>query len=158
MEDCAEARHWRWDGVDFSTFGTAGGSCVLRAGFAAGPSVLIPERIDAQESATLAARARAGGLALGTTLVVAPRRGSVRAVETDFVTAAAPQWVLVTGRDASSVRQRQVAARWQIDPQRVVPLARDGAVSLQLRAGLPPRWRAYSDLHRPPLWRYHARP
>ncbi len=158
MDDCARTRRWRWDGVDFSTFGTAGGSCVLRAGFAAGPSVLIPERLDEHESATLAARARTGGLALGATLVVAPRRGSVRAVDTDFVAAVAPQWVLVTGRDASNARQRQVAARWRIDPQRVVLLAREGSVSLQMRAGLPPRWRAYTDLHRAPLWRYHAGP
>ena len=155
IDDCTQTQRWQWDGVEFSTFGTVGGSCVLRAGFAAGPALLIPERVDAVEAAVLAERAAAGDVALRSTLVVAPRRGSRAALGGNFVDEVAAQWVLLTGRDASHARRVQVAAAWRVEPQRVVAMAERGAVTVHLRAGLPPRWLYHADLQGDPLWRYH---
>lgn len=152
---CAQTRRWRWDGVDFASFGVTGGSCVLRVAFEAGPSLLIPERVELAETTALAARAATGNLSLSATLVVAPRRGSIAAVSRDFIAHVDPQWVLLTGRDPSRARQLRVAGHWRVDPQRVVAIAERGAVTLHLRAGLPPRWLYHSDLQGAPLWRYH---
>ena len=155
LADCAQTRRWRWDGVDFASFGVAGGSCVLRVAFEAGPSLLIPERVELAEATALAARAATGDVPLAATLVVAPRRGSLGAVSRDFIDRVDPQWVLLTGRDHSRARQLRVAGHWRVDPQRLVAIAARGAVTVHLRAGLPPRWLSHADLQGAPLWRYH---
>lgn len=155
LAHCAQTRRWRWDGVDFASFGVAGGSCVLRVAFEAGPALLIPERIDLAEATALAARATTGDMPLASTLVVAPRRGSLDAVSRDFIDRVDPQWVLLTGRDPSRARQLRVAGHWRVDPQRLVAIAARGAVTVHLRAGLPPRWLSHADLQGAPLWRYH---
>jgi hypothetical protein len=92
---------------------------------------------------------------LASTLVVAPRRGSLDAVSRDFIDRVDPQWVLLTGRDPSRARQLRVAGHWRVDPQRLVAIAARGAVTVHLRAGLPPRWLSHADLQGAPLWRYH---
>ena len=163
LEDCTVRREWTWDGVAFSRFGERNGSCVLRIGFKNGsavltsPTVLIPERIDAQEAAALARRARRGELELTATVVIAPRGGSPAAVTPDFVVAVDPQWVLLGGREGSATRRQRVASVWQIPVERVYALADRGAVTLHLRAGLPPRWLGHADLQGAPLWRYDPR-
>lgn len=163
LEDCTVRREWTWDGVAFSRFGERNGSCVLRIGFKNGsavltsPTVLIPERIDAQEAAALARRARRGELELTATVVIAPRGGSPAAVTPDFVVAVDPQWVLLGGREGSATRRQRVASVWQIPVERVYALADQGAVTLHLRAGLPPRWLGHADLQGAPLWRYDPR-
>lgn len=157
LEDCTLPREWRWDGVEFTHFGEADGSCVLRVGFKANPTVLIPERIDAREAAGLAVRAQRGELDLAATVVVAPRRGSPTAVTADFVSAVDAQWVLLGGRDGAADRRERVASSWQIAAERVYAIAEQGAVTLHLRAGLPPRWLRHAGLQAAPLWRYDPR-
>lgn len=157
VEDCERLGHWRWDGVQFHTLAVSGGSCVLRVGFAEGPAVLIPERIDADEAEQLAVLADSNRMPLSATVVVAPRRGSAASVTTNFVAHVDAQWVLLGGRDASPQRRQRVAATWRVDPARLVATAERGAMTVHLRRGLPPRWLAHAVLQANPVWRYHPR-
>lgn len=154
IEPCASARAWRWDGVDFETFGLAGGSCVLRLGFAQGPTLLVPERVDAKEAEVLAAREQSR---LAATLLLVPRRGSPTAFVAAFAAAVAPQWLLLPGRQVTSARMAELAVAWSVDPTRIVATTRRGAYTLHLRAGLPPRWIEHAALQGNPIWRYHPR-
>jgi len=155
IEDCAAPRRWSWDQVTFETFGRRGGACLIRIGFAAGPALLVAERLSAEEGAELAAGAQARSL--GATLLVAPRRGSPAGFDAAFARAVDPQWLLLPGRDGSPRRTLAVAQRWGVAPQRVIATAVRGAYTLHLRAGLPPRWLDAAALQGSPVWRYHPR-
>ena len=131
---------------------------MLRIGFKTGsavltsPTVLIPELIDAQEAAGLARRAQRGELELAAAVVIAPLRGSPAAVTPDFVEAVDPQWVVLGGRDGSVERCPRVAGTWEIAAERVYAVVAQGAVTLHLRAGLPPPLaRTRRPAGRPPL-------
>ena len=155
VESCSSGTRWRWDGVEFELFGQPGGSCALRIDFGGDPSFLIADRLDAAESGEFAAQAEAAGRTLRSTVVVTPRRGSVAAVTSGFVEAVDAQWVMVPGGKAESERLARIARHWRIDPSRVVSIAAQGAVTVHLRRGLPPRWLPHALLQGDPLWRYH---
>lgn len=155
IEDCATTRRWIWDGVQFDLFGVRGGSCVLRVGFAAAPALLVPERLDAAEAATLAASSQSGRLAA--TLLVVPRRGSAEAFDAGFAAIDRPQWLLVPGRAPTARRLAELAQMWGVEPARVVATAQRGAYTLHLKAGLPPRWIEHAALQGRPIWRYDPR-
>ncbi len=158
VEACSVGARWRWDGVEFESFGLPGGSCALRIDFGGDPSFLIADRLDAAESAEFAAQAETTELRLRSTVVVTPRRGSLAAVSSGFVEAVDAQWVMVPGGKAESERLARIALHWRVDPSRVVSTAAQGAVTLHLRRGLPPRWLPHALLQGDPLWRYHPRP
>jgi len=158
VETCSAGDRWRWDGVEFELFGRPGGSCALRIDFGGHPSFLIADRLDAAESAEFAAQAEAIELRLRSTVVVTPRRGSLAAVSSGFVAAVDAQWVMVPGGHADPERLARIARHWRVDPSRVVSTAAQGAVTLHLRRGLPPRWLPHAPLQGDPLWRYHPRP
>lgn len=153
LDDCATRSRWRWEGVDFETFAVPGGACILKLGFARGPTLLIAERLSAVEGAQLAASL--GPQVLAATLLVAPRRGSPAGHDATFARAVNPQWLLLPGRDVSTERLRIVAERWGLEPAQVVATAARGAYTLHLRAGLPPRWIDAAALQGRPIWRYH---
>jgi competence protein ComEC len=158
VEECSRGERWDWEGVEFESFGLPGGSCALRVDFGGDPSFLIADRLDAAESAELAAQAEAAERRLRSTVIVTPRRGSVAAVSSGFVEAVDAQWVMVPGGKSDPERFARLARHWRVDPFRVVSTAAQGAVTLHLRRGLPPRWLPHVLLQGDPLWRYHPRP
>lgn len=158
VESCTEARHWRWDGVDFYSVAVEGGSCVLWVGFSQGPGLLVPERIDATEAQALPPLVQAINMPLRATVVMAPRRGSPDAVPAAFAKQVDAQWVLLAGGNAALKQRQRVATTWNVDVTRVVATALRGAVTLHLRAGLPPRWLEQAALQGGPIWRYHPEP
>jgi competence protein ComEC len=155
VEPCSSDTRWRWDSVEFESFGRPGGSCALRIDFGGDPSFLIADRLDAAESAELAAQAEAAERRLRSTVIVTPRRGSVAAVSSEFVDAVDAQWIMIPGGKADPDRLARIALHWRVDPSRVVSTAAQGAVTLHLRRGLPPRWLRHALLQGDPLWRYH---
>jgi hypothetical protein len=94
--------------------------------------VLIAERLDRAAAGQLAQQAPAW---LASEVVVAPRRGSVRALDRNFVRATAAKDVLVSSRVWSASSAKAAAAAWGIAPQRIHTTAEWGALTLQLAAG-----------------------
>ena len=158
IESCSRGHQAIWDGVEIRFFGVPGGSCALRVGFAEGPSLLMADRLEASESSSLLAQAEANGWPLRSTVMLAPRRGADAAVSAGFVAAVDAQWLLLPGSQLDGRRLDRIALRWRLDPSRVQATAQQGAITLHLRRGLPPRWLANADLQGHPLWRYHPGP
>jgi len=131
---CHRTRRWSFDGVQFETFAAAGGSCLLRVSTQEGGALLIAERVDAKEAASLAAdtvtRAQ-----LKATHVIAPRRGSIAAVTADFVEAIGATTVIVASAQLPPARLAGVARRWQIPVDSVQATAVQGAMRLELDPG-----------------------
>lgn len=155
---CSRAMTWRWNQVQFASFGSSKGSCALRVDFGRSPSFLIADRLDAAESVQLVEQAAEGERTLTSTVIVTPRRGSLAAVTTSFVEAVDAQWVMIPGGKGDAERLARVALHWRVDASRVIATAAQGAVTLHLRRGLPPRWVSHAALQGTPLWRYHPRP
>jgi competence protein ComEC len=134
---CAHAERWSWDGieVELRPARPPEGSCVLRIGPPSGPHLLIAERLDAQEGAALLASAAP----LRADLALAPRRGSLVALAPGFTAAVGARWLLISAREVPARRRSAIAAAWHLPTERVHATAREGALAVELRAGLPPR-------------------
>ena len=140
VQSCATPRRWQWDGVELTTFAPPGedASCLLRIAVPNGPSLLIPERVDANEARALAADPALRD-ALAASVVLAPRRGSPSAVTVGFVAAVAPQWIIVSAREHDERRERQLVARWGVPPDRIVSTSRVGMIEIELAPAAPAR-------------------
>jgi hypothetical protein len=111
---------------------------LLRIAVPNGPSLLIPERVDANEARALAADPALRD-ALAASVVLAPRRGSPSAVTVGFVAAVAPQWIIVSAREHDERRERQLVARWGVPPDRIVSTSRVGMIEIELAPAAPAR-------------------
>lgn len=131
---CHRVRRWAFDEVRFETFATPAGSCLLRVSVRNGGSLLIPERIDAEEAAALATDGDTR-LRLRATHVVAPRRGSIAAVTDDFVSAVGARTVLVASANLPASRVEAIAKRWRVSPDAIQATALRGALRLDLKVG-----------------------
>lgn len=138
----------RWDGVliELRPASRPEGSCVLRVGPPGGPTILIVERVDADEGASMIA----SGAPLRADIALAPRRGSQAALAPGFTAAVGARWLLVSSREFPARRRAAVAAAWRLPAARVYATAGQGALALQLRAGLPPRVLRYRGAWRSP--------
>ena len=134
---CDRAERRLWDGVvvEWRPARLPEGSCVLRAGPAAGPLLLVAERLDAEEGAALLA----AGAPLRADIASAPRRGSLAALAPGFTAAVGARWLLVSAREMTPRRRAAVAAAWRIPEGRLYATAGQGAIALRLSPGLPPR-------------------
>lgn len=150
---CSRQYRWRWDQVDFSTFAAPGEdrSCVLRISIPQGPSLLIPERVDAEEARALLASPELRA-ALAASVVLAPRRGSPAAVTKAFVDAIDPRWVIVAAAEHTERRERQLVHRWALSPERILSTATAGMIEIELAADTPARVRAGMAQQRSRLW------
>lgn len=146
VQPCGAPERWRWDGVHFELRAAVlpEGSCVLRIDIPGGPSMLVAERLQAEEAAALLS----SGAALRADIVVAPRRGSPSAIVPGFARAVGARQVLVATRALTPGARVALGARWAVPPQRVHATAGLGALALRLRPGEPPvlsrhagRWR-----------------
>ena len=131
-------RRWTFDGVRFETFAAAGGSCLLRVSTPGGGTLLIAERVDAKEAASLAADSITRAQ-LKATHVIAPRRGSLAAVTADFVEAIGATTVLVASAALPAARVAAIAKRWRIPVGAVQATAFRGAMQLEIDSGQPGR-------------------
>jgi hypothetical protein len=102
---------------------------------------VVAERLDAEEGAALLA----DGAPLRADIALAPRRGSVVALAPGFAAAVGARWLLVSARELPARRRRAIADAWRLPPDRVYATAREGALAVELRAGLPPRVLRFSD-------------
>ena len=143
LAPCSRAERWSWDGVlvELRPARRPDGSCVLRIGPPGGPSLLVAERLDAEEGAALLA----GAAPLRADVALAPRRGSVAALAPGFTAAVGARWLLVSARGLPAHRRSAIAAAWRVPADRVYATAREGALAVELRAGLPPRVLRYGD-------------
>lgn len=142
LAPCARTERWTWDGieVELRPARPPEGSCVLRIGPPGGPRLLIAERLDTEEGAALLA----GAAPLRADIALAPRRGSVAALAPGFTAAVGARWLLVSARELPARRRSAIAAAWRVPEGRVYATAREGALAVELRAGLPPRVLRYS--------------
>ena len=140
---CLREERWLWDGVEVELRPARRpeGSCVLRVGPPGGPRLLVTERLDAEEGAALLA----DGASLRADIALAPRRGSVAALAPGFTAAVGAGWLLVSARELPPRRRSAIAEAWRLPPARVYATARQGALAVELRAGLPPRVLRYAD-------------
>ena len=134
---CDREETWRWDGVliELRPASRPEGSCVVRVGPQGGPTMIIAERLDAEEGASMLAT----GAPLRADVALAPRRGSLAALAPGFTAAVGARWLLVSAREFPARRRAAVAAAWRLPIAQVHATARQGALSVQLRSGLPPR-------------------
>lgn len=147
FKPCDRGERWLWDGVlvELRPAGRPEGSCLLRIGPAAGPTLLLAERLSAEEGASLLD----ASAVLRADIALAPRRGSVAALAPGFTAAVGARWLLVSAREMPAGRRATVAGAWRLPPQRVHVTAERGALAVQLRAGLPPRVLRYDGGWRP---------
>lgn len=153
VESCASPRQWQWDHVQFQTFAAAGPdrSCVLRVSVTEGPSLLVPERLDAEEARALLEDS-AQAAALAANVVLAPRRGSPAAVPASFASAVAPRWVIVSAREHGERRERQLVERWALPPDRILSTATAGMIEIELAPRAPARVKAMGAMASPRIW------
>lgn len=153
VESCASPRRWQWDQVQFRTFAAAGPdrSCMLHVSVTDGPSLLVPERLDAQEARALLEDA-AQAAALTANVVLAPRRGSPTAVTASFVSAVAPRWVVVSAREHGARRERQLVERWALPPDRILSTATAGMIEIELAPRAPARVKAVGAMGARRIW------
>lgn len=146
LRPCDREERWQWDGVvvELRPARPPEGSCVLRVGPQGGPTLLVAERLDAEEGAALLA----AGVPLRADIALAPRRGSLGALAPGFTAAVGARWLLVSVREWPERRRAAVAAAWRLPPTQVHATARRGALALQLRPGLPPRVLRYTGAWR----------
>ncbi len=130
--------------------GDAAQFCVLRAKVLNGPALLIAERLDRNATQALAIEDPAF---LKADWVLAPRRGSVRAVSADFIEATEAQQVLVSSRLWSDSQQSAATQRWGLAATRWSSTARQGALTLVLSAHDPGRLEGYRQTFRFGVWR-----
>ncbi|MFW9617503.1 DNA internalization-related competence protein ComEC/Rec2 [Aquabacterium sp.] len=140
---CEAGQSWIWDGVRFdvlhphaddyarrSQLAPNALSCVLRVSTLAAPqrSVLIAGDVEARQEATLIDRQRAGTPAtnLASTILVAPHHGSDTSSTVAFLTAVAPQQVVVQAGARNRYRHpspevvkryQQFGLNWVATPQ-----------------------------------------
>jgi competence protein ComEC len=143
---------WRRDGVEFQIrpAGQSAQFCVLRAKVLAGPALLIAERLDRTAAQAIAVE---DPDFLRADWVLAPRRGSVRAVSADFIEATETQQVLVSSRMWSDSQQSVATQRWGLAATRWSSTARQGALTLVLSARDPGRLEGYQQTFRFGVWR-----
>ncbi len=135
---CQRTRRWVFDGVNFESFSTAAGSCLLRVSAREGGALLIAERVDAKEAAALAADP-IQRLQLRAPYVIVPRRGSLAAVTRDFVDAVGATTIIVSAAQLPTARLTGIARRWRIPVDAVQATAVQGALQLELDPGRPGR-------------------
>ncbi len=146
---CVGGTGWHWEGYDFQLlhprkirrFQGNDASCVLRIN-GPGGSILIAADIESPAEERLVARF---GAALASDVLVAPHHGSGTSSTTAFVRAVRPDYVLFSASDRRRPRlpDTGVVARYLAQGARALISAETGAVSVELRAGVPPRVSAY---------------
>jgi competence protein ComEC len=158
---CVSGTGWHWEGYEFRLlhpqrirlFRGNNASCVLRIS-GPGGSVLIPADIEAPAEAHLVARF---GDALASDVLVAPHHGSRSSSTTAFLNAVRPDYVLFSAsyRRRPRLPDKNVLARYLALGVRPLTTAETGALSVELRAGVPPRISAYRSraarFWRPPV-------
>lgn len=149
---CDRPLRWQRDGVEFLLLpaGEAQSFCLLRAGPVGGPTLLIAERLD---RAAAKALARQSPEWLAADVVLAPRRGSVRVLDTDFRRATAARHVLVSARLWSASTAQTVAQAWGLDRANVHSTATAGALGIELAAGAPVVIEVQGSERRLGVWR-----
>ncbi|HSS64710.1 MAG TPA: DNA internalization-related competence protein ComEC/Rec2 [Gammaproteobacteria bacterium] len=146
---CVGGTGWDWDGYRFRLlhprkiprFRGNDASCVLRIS-GPGGSVLIAADIEAQAEARLVARFGEG---LAANILVAPHHGSRSSSTAAFVNAVRPDYALFSAsqRRRPHLPEKGVVARYLALGARPLNTGQAGAVSVELRPGVPPRVSAY---------------
>jgi competence protein ComEC len=149
---CDRKLTWERDGVEFQLrpAGDAGQFCLLRAMPRGGPALVLAERLDREAARALASEDPAF---LTTHWLLAPRRGSVNALSSEFVTATSPERILVSARVWSDRQQAAAAHRWGLAPSRFFATAVDGALTLRLSATQAAELESYGGKTRMGVWR-----
>ncbi len=133
---CHAGQHWRWGGVVFemlnpgvdSAMGENDRSCVLKV-TAGDRALLLTGDIEKRAERGLVERL---GLALESTVLVAPHHGSKTSSSPDFIEAVAPQYVLfpVGYRNRWGFPRPSVVERYQQLGAYMFDTARHGAISV----------------------------
>ncbi|MCK5640480.1 MAG: DNA internalization-related competence protein ComEC/Rec2, partial [Gammaproteobacteria bacterium] len=150
---CQRGQQWRWDGVDFevlhppSHYRSRGndGSCVIRVSSRAG-DVLLTGDIEALSELELVLQEAD---ALQTRILIAPHHGSKTSSNESFVTAVAPEYVLlpVGYRNRYGLPNAEVVSRYQKAGSRLLDTASHGAISVVMGSQhdiLPTTYRSFA--------------
>lgn len=149
---CDRKLTWERDGVEFQLrpAGEAGQFCVLRAAPRGGPALVLAERLDRESARALASEDPAF---LAAEWVLAPRRGSVNALSSEFVSATGAEKILVSARVWSDRQQTAATRRWGLPPSRFFSTAVDGALTLRLSAKSGAEFEPFIGQSRIGVWR-----
>lgn len=149
VRGCASPRRWRWDGVLFETqpMGVGReGVCTVRIAVPEGPAMWLLERADRALDSGFAERLSV------TEVVLVPRRGAVSAVDPQWVDRLDAREIIVSAARFDAARERRVRTSWRVGPERVHATARDGAISVLMRARRPVELVRQLERRRPYAW------
>lgn len=149
VRSCSPAQRWRWDGVIFETrpMGTGRAAvCTVRIAVPEGPAMTLLERADRSLDPAFAAHLSASEV------VLVPRRGAVAAVDPEWVERLGARRLIVSAATFDAAREQRVRTLWRVGSQQIHATARDGAVSVVLRARLPVRVFRQAEQRRRYVW------
>lgn len=149
VRSCSPAQRWRWDGVIFETrpMGTGPAAvCTLRIEVPEGPAMTLLERADRSLDPAFDAQLSVSEV------VLVPRRGAAAAVDPAWIERLDARQIIVSAAEFDAKREGRVQALWRVGPEQIHATARDGALSVVLRARLPAQVFRQSELRRRYVW------
>jgi beta-lactamase superfamily II metal-dependent hydrolase len=152
---CDRPLLWRRDAVEFQLqpAGAERQFCLLRVAPLKGPAVLMAERLDRPAAQQLVEHAPDW---LRAEVVIAPRRGSLRALDRHFAQATGAQTILVSARVFDAGMAEAVARAWGVARSQVYATATEGALTLRMRRDEPVRVEGYRSTRRAGVWQTTA--
>lgn len=85
-------------------------------------------------------------------VVLVPRRGAAAAVDPAWIERLDARQIIVSAAEFDAKREGRVRALWRVGPEQIHATARDGALSVVLRARLPAQVFRQSELRRRYVW------